>query len=334
MMKQHKTVTGLMIILCMVSIFVCSPVSVWAEESREEPKCFTLQTETVTILAETSENTVIKKSLPKKQRLKKIKVSVTKKEFKRFFKKSAFIGNSIGVGQRMYLDYEGKKYLGNPTMLVKGCYSFTNDQIAGGQYRLNYKGQNCSAKDAVSKAKVKYVFINMGINDMWEGPEVVFRRYKKYIKGIRKKNPGIIIFIESTTPVYYGKQQQSLNNKNVNRLNRLLEKYCKETRDVYFIDISTPLKDSHGGLAAAYCSDHYVHVTMSGYRVWTKTICKYIRQWMKQEKQARWSVKIARKQKSTMEYDRANRLVCLLEKSSLKQELSRQLKQLKKDLKE
>ncbi|MCR5736931.1 MAG: hypothetical protein K6G64_04695 [Eubacterium sp.] len=327
MREKHKTATGLMIILLSVSIFLCQLEWVSADNRTTRP-------ESMTTFGKVVEESTVSRPVVKKQRLKKIKVRVTDREVKRLFGKSAFIGSSIGVGQRMYLDYEGSKYLGNPTMLVKGCYSFTNDQIVGGQYRLNYKGKNCSAKDAVSMAKVKYVFINMGINDMWEGPDRVFQRYKNYLKGIRKKNPGIIIFIESTTPVYYRKQMQDLNNKNINRLNRLLEKYCKKTRDVYFIDISTPLKDSHGGLASAYCSDHYVHITMSGYRVWTKTVCKYVRQWMKQEKLARQSVKIARKEKSTAEYDRASRLVCALEKSSLRQELSRQLKQIKRNLKE
>jgi lysophospholipase L1-like esterase len=216
-------------------------------------------------------------------------------------------------------------------MLVKGCYSFSNDNIVGGQYRLTYQGKDYSARDAVAKAKVKYVFINMGTNDLYETPEKVYERYKNYIKGIQKKNPGIRIFIESTTPVFHAGQKGGLNNKNVNRLNKLMEKYCNRNRDLYFIDITTALKDSHGGLAAEYCSDHYVHITMSGYRVWTQKVCAYVKHLLIQEKKAKIAVKYAKKRKIKKEYMRAKRLVGQLEKSTLKTELTKKLKGIKYD---
>ena len=155
-------------------------------------------------------------------KLKKIKVKVSKKEMKKYFTKSAFIGSSIGLGQRMYMNSEGKKYMGHPKMLVKGCYSFTNDN--GGKYSISYKGKSGPARYAVKRSKSKRVFINMGTNDLFEGHKRVFARYKKYIASMQKANKGIVIYIESMPPVHKSGEKSGLNNKNVNKLNKKLEK--------------------------------------------------------------------------------------------------------------
>lgn len=263
---------------------------------------------------------------PKKP-LKKIKVKVTKKEMKKFFNKSAFIGSSIGLGQKMYLDYEGKKYMGHPKMLVKGNYSFTNDK--GGKNSISYKGRSGPARKAVKRAKVKRVFINMGTNDLFEGHKKVFKRYKKYISSMRKTNKGIIIYIESMTPVYKSAQKSGLNNKNVNKLNKKLETYCKKQKDVYYIDITTQMKDKSGGLKKKYTSDNYVHITMAGYRVWHKKVYKYIKNELKTEKKAKVAIKYAKKYRTSNEINRAKKLVNKLQSSTIKTNLKKKLKRVK-----
>lgn len=259
--------------------------------------------------------------------LKKIKVKVTKKEMKKFFNKSAFIGSSIGLGQEMYIDYEGKKYMGHPKMLVKGNYSFTNDK--GGKNSISYKGKSGPARKAVKRAKVKRVFINMGTNDLFEGHKKVFKRYKKYIASMKKANKGIVIYIESMTPVYKSAQKSGLNNKNVNKLNKKLESYCKKQKDVYYIDITTAMKDKSGGLKKKYTSDDYVHITMAGYRVWHKKVYKYIKNKITTEKKAKTAVKYASKYRTTNEINRAKKLVNKLQSSTIKTNLKKKLRKVK-----
>ncbi|MCR5430551.1 MAG: hypothetical protein K6E58_04915 [Eubacterium sp.] len=258
---------------------------------------------------------------------KKIKTKVSKKEMKKFFNKSAFIGSSIGLGQRIYMKQEGKKYMGHPKMLVKGCYAFTSDK--GGKYSISYKGKSGPARYVVKRSKVKRVFINMGTNDLFEGHKKVFQRYKKYIASMKKVNKGIVIYIESMPPVYKSGQKKGLNNKNVNKLNKNLEKYCKKKKDVYYIDITTSLKDKSGGLAKKYTSDKYVHITMAGYRVWHKKVYKYVKKQLKTEKKAKKAVKYARKYRTSNEINRSNRLVNKLEKSTIKSNLKKKLRKVK-----
>lgn len=276
---------------------------------------------------ETTQPTTVLKTVAKKKPLKKIKVKVSKKEIKKFFKKSAFIGNSIGLGQRMFMNSEGKKMIGHPKMLVKGCYAFTNDK--GGKYSLSYKGYSGPAKKVVKRTKAKRVFINMGTNDLFEGPKKVFKRYKKYIAGIKKESKGIVVYIESMTPVYKSGQKKKLNNRNVNKLNKLLKNYCKKKKDLYYIDITTALKDSFGGLRKKYTSDSYVHMTMAGYRVWTKKVLKYVKKQIKTEKRAKVAVKYAKKFRTSNEVNRAKKLVKKLPKSTVKNKLKKKLKKVK-----
>ena len=47
-----------------------------------------------------------------------------------------------------------------------------------------------------------------------------------------------------------------------------------QSNGCYYIDIATYLKDSSGSLAAAYCSDSYVHFTDAACAVWVKVLTK------------------------------------------------------------
>lgn len=257
------------------------------------------------------------------------KAKITSKQVNSYFSKSAFIGNSIGVGQRMYFNSMGKGYLGGPTMLVKGCYSFANDKsTTNNKYKLTYKGKILKAKDAVAQCGAKRVFINMGTNDMYSSAKATYAQYVEYIKGIRAKNPKVDIFIESMTPVYYRGCKGSLNNKNVNELNSLLEKYCRGQKNIYYIDISTKMKDSHGGLKKEYTSDSYVHMTMAGYRVWTEQVVAYVKNLLISERLAEDAVNTAKESRNKADIKAAKKLVQKLEKGTVKSELSKKLKKI------
>lgn len=250
---------------------------------------------------------------------------ITEKERNSWFSDSGFIGSSIGVGQKMYFDSQGRGYLGNPTMLVRGCYSFMNDSGRSTKYQITYRGTPYKARTAVKKSGVKKVFINMGMNDLWESPEGVYKRYVSYLSGIKKDSPGIIIFIESTTPVASGNEKNQLSNRNVNKLNAMMKKYCDSRKDMYYIDVNSCLKGADGCLKRNYSSDGYVHLSMSGYGEWMKTLCDYTDKLMIREKMAEDAVKTAQESRQKTDYTAAKKLVNKLEKSTVKSRLNQKL---------
>ena len=254
------------------------------------------------------------------------KREITDKQRNRYYKSAAFIGNSLGLGQKYFFSRQGKNYLGNPKMLVRGCYSFYNDKHHCEKWMIHYNGRAMMAKNAVKACGCDKVFINMGTNDFFYSGDRVFQDYKEYIKGIRKVNPDVIIFIESTVSVTSNRQGRNLNSRNIARLNQLMKEYCKEQRDMYFIDVSSKLHTKQGHLKNMYASDNYCHLTDSAYRIWTNEMIKYTDKLMLKEADAKRAVRRAEKKKTKNTVKRAKKLVAKLDKSTLKKELYKRTK--------
>ena len=79
------------------------------------------------------------------------------------------------------------------------------------------------------------------------------------------------VFIQSMTPVWTGGEKGGLNNTNVDKYNEKLAEFA-EKRGFTFVDIAPYMKDSTNGLASAYCSDKYVHLTSAGADTWIKVL--------------------------------------------------------------
>lgn len=194
-----------------------------------------------------------------------------------WFSDAGFVGNSVSVGFASYAKKQCGNYFANTVMMAKESYSFNNDIKGKDKYKLSLNGKTGRAKDLIASAGLKKVFINMGTNDLWGGADSAYESYVNYINEIRTANPGIMIFIEATTPVYAGREKDALNNKNIDVLNAKMAKLCEISPDMFFIDINTPMKDAKGGLNPSYCSDKFVHVNNAGYSVWANTVIQYIR---------------------------------------------------------
>ena len=253
---------------------------------------------------------------------------VTEEERDRFFGKSAIIGNSIGLGLKYYFATKEDGYLGNPQMLVWGCYSFINDFTNIEKYMIHYQGSPMKARDAVKACGAQHVFINMGTNDFNTSQSQTFSHYKRLIREIKNTNPDVDIFILGTTPTRIGKGL--LNNSEINKLNDQMSSLAERRSNMYYIDINTPMKDSEGRLRADYASDGFVHLSTTAYQTWTSTMVRYVRQLLRREKKAKYQVRQAEKKLSQETYDKAAEAVAELENSSLKKELKQRLRTVRK----
>ncbi|MCR5637833.1 MAG: hypothetical protein K6F97_03230 [Lachnospiraceae bacterium] len=240
---------------------------------------------------------------------------------------SAFIGSSIGIGQRMYFNRQGKGFLGNPTMLVVGCYSFYNDTRTSGQ--ITYTAPDGTevtdmAKNLIKLSGVKRVFVNMGTNDIYMGAKKTSEKYKEYLKGIREENPEVVIFVESmtyATKSTYTNGKKYFSDASVDEYNSIMEQYCQENKDMYYIDVTSQMKAAEGGLAAKYCSDGYVHISFEGYRVWTDKLVSYVENLINTENKAKEAVDKYLKKGTDGYYRWAAQKVDLLKDSTVKDAL-------------
>jgi lysophospholipase L1-like esterase len=119
--------------------------------------------------------------------------------------------------------------------------------------------------DSISKLNPKYCMIMIGANDMFwrKTPQKAFEDYKLMVDRMFEKN--IKIIIESVIYVCPAKLFYKEQNKEIDELNSMLERYCKE-KGVYFFNINEKLSES-GYLKKEYSSDD-VHINDKGYQVW------------------------------------------------------------------
>ena len=260
------------------------------------------------------------------------KHKVTAEEINRFFGNSAIIGHSVGLGLKYFFDNKGDGYLGNPKMLVRGCYSFINDFSNYTEYMIHIDGKPMKARDAVKTCKAKHVFINMGINDFNPSGDQILNHYKRYIHEIKQTNPDVDIFILASTPTRLAKGR--LNNTETDKLNKSMKELAEQKKDLYYIDINSPMKDESGKLKAGYASDGFVHLTFDAYQVWTNVMVNYVSRLLKGRKKAAALVKKAGNKLTTGTYDRAREYVSTLDKSSAKKALREKLKEIREIIRE
>ena len=201
-----------------------------------------------------------------------------------YFSDAAFVGNSVTAGFPMYFSANGRGLLGDVQIYARVSYSFLSDMNSMSGYMLQYNDIEMQAAALLNMAGVRKVFICMGTNDLVSAEaSVVADRYASYIDGIVEANPGIRVFIVSTTPRCDSAQTPGLTNDKIDELNALMQAYC-ETHRLDYIDINTALKNDTDALYSGYSSDGYVHMNNTGYGVWAGQIASYVRSMLASER--------------------------------------------------
>jgi len=188
-----------------------------------------------------------------------------------FFNDAAFIGDSVTLALRNHCMTSGA--LGNATFLCVGSYS-VNNAVTNGLY-LTYQGQQMTPHDALAACGAKKVFIMLGMNDIAlfgdKSIDKAMENWQTMLARILEKNPGIQIYIQSATPIFTAGQKGNLNNARMDQYNARLQAFAQEN-GYHYIDIASHMKDSTNGLAAQYCSDSYVHLTVEGCKLWVSIL--------------------------------------------------------------
>lgn len=188
-----------------------------------------------------------------------------------YFDDAVFVGDSVSLMLSYYAAETGQ--LGKAQFLVRGSYSVAH--ALNGTMLMTYRGQQLSLPDAIAATGAKKVFIMLGMNDIGlYGIDTTLENWETLLWAIQKVCPGVEITIQSMTPVYTGGEKGKLNNPNVDAYNARLKAFAEE-KGYGWLDIASYMKDATGGLAAAYCSDEYVHLTRDGAAVWVQVLKEY-----------------------------------------------------------
>lgn len=204
---------------------------------------------------------------------------VSEEEIDAYFDNTVLIGDSIMVGMRNFAARRADTYLGKLQFLAAGSFSVNHAlrPIVGNNIQPLYQGQKRHVWESTALMGAKRVFLLLGMNDMnISGAEGTAQKYKTLLDQIQETTPEAELHVISLTYTLAGKGVNKLNNNEIRRYNALLSQMADEN-GWGFLDLATPLSDANGDLAAAYCSDNYVHQTNAAYEVWSQCLRAYAR---------------------------------------------------------
>lgn len=263
-------------------------------------------------------------------RVKAASYRVTETEVNAFFGKSITLGNSVVLGFQRFFESKETGYLGGANVIGQGSYNFIAEFTNDRPFMLHYQRKAMKAADIIKATGSKHIFLNMGINDFNTSKEQIFPNYKKYIKMIQTENPDVDIYILAVTPVW--KPKGLINNEEIDKLNANMAQFASTEKDVYYIDINTPLKGPDGRLKENAVSDGFLHLRSTAYEIWIKCMTSFVKAQLKAEKKATALVKQAKEQLTIKTYKKAKLAVNALENSSFRTSLKQRLRNIKKRL--
>ena len=128
------------------------------------------------------------------------------------------------------------------------------------------------------------VIIQIGTNDIRTGikDEDIIKNLKLIIKGIRKNRKNANILIESIYPInremnteYWKDVNPDYTNKHIIKVNKMIQKMCKNEH-IKYINVYSHLLDDNNNLKEIY-SKEGLHLTDLGYYKTTKVIKEYLK---------------------------------------------------------
>ncbi len=203
---------------------------------------------------------------------------VSEEEIDALYADSVLVGDSVMLGFRNYTMRSADPFLQSLGILCAGSFSVHNslDPVGERSVQPMYQGAQRPVWESIAMMGKKHVFLFFGLNDIAlddRTPEL----YLQLVDRIKTASPEAQINIISMTYTAAGAGKKRLNNTNIRLFNTAMKKICAE-QGWGFVDMANPLADGNGDLAAAYCSDRYVHQTNAAYQVWVQVLREYARE--------------------------------------------------------
>ena len=183
-----------------------------------------------------------------------------------FFKRTAFLGNSITMGLDAYKIITEADFYCHEGLTVYGVLHDTLPK------------QKLTVIEQLVKNKEKYdkVFLMFGTNEtgLYDKSEFI-EDYSKVIDTIKKKMPDVKIYIQTILPITEKKSKENkynLNNEQINIYNKQLKELAKE-KDVQLLDVASVFKNKNGTLPESWTPDG-VHLNPDYYYLWADYIIR------------------------------------------------------------
>ena len=189
-----------------------------------------------------------------------------------WFDDCVFLGDSLTAQLSYYNDAYG--VFGDAKFVCSTSLSYWNSQWdidREDNVHPLYNGEKILLEDAVNVTESKKAIITLGMNDVgYWGPATACDYARSLVEKIKAKSPDTIIYLETVTPMMYGKEKLHLNNAIIKEFNGYLKNLAAE-QGCGFLDSYDALVNDAGYLPDEFCSDPDalgLHLKFNGCAVW------------------------------------------------------------------
>ncbi|MBQ7059075.1 MAG: hypothetical protein IJM83_07215 [Firmicutes bacterium] len=176
-----------------------------------------------------------------------------------YFDDALFIGDSRTVGLRDYAPFENADYFASEGI---GTYTLEDTEV-----EIEGLGE-IGLWSLLKRREYGKIYIMLGLNEIWAGPEEVAENYKELLDKIREAAPDALIFIQANLYVSasYAEDEPVFSNDNIRALNKNLSKFANG-KDIFYIDVNPLFENENGDLDDELTGDG-AHVYASLYQEW------------------------------------------------------------------
>ena len=176
-----------------------------------------------------------------------------------YFDDALFIGDSRTVGLRDYAPFENADYFASEGI---GTYTLEDTEV-----EIEGVGE-VGLFTLLKRREYGKIYIMLGLNEIWAGPEEVAANYKELLDQIREAAPDALIFIQANLYVSasYAEDEPVFSNDNIRDLNKRLSRLANG-KDIFYIDVNPLFENENGDLNDELTGDG-AHVYADLYQEW------------------------------------------------------------------
>lgn len=182
-----------------------------------------------------------------------------------YLESCVFIGDNITFGLVSYNILPKDNVLASPDLSLSKIDTMEIETSVG----------NMTVLEAVTEINPENIYIMLGSNGAaYMSPDELYMNYAAFLNKLRIACPEAKLYVISTPPVSEVKEnslESPIKNSDLDDLNSRLLEYCNKN-SVYYLDLSSALKDSDGRLPADCAENDGMHFTESTY----KTFISYV----------------------------------------------------------
>lgn len=186
-----------------------------------------------------------------------------------YFNSCAFVGDSLSVGLSAYNILSSDKVIASIGLNIS--------KIGTEKFATSYGKVN--ALEALKKRNPANIYIMLGSNGIaWMSNQSMMSNYISFIDEIKKALPKSKIYILSIPPVTENREKAAENpikNSAIDAYNSELLKMAN-SKNVYFVDINTALKNNLGKLDVAKAEKDGMHFKKATYSIMIDYILSHI----------------------------------------------------------